>query len=259
MLIMVGNAQQPAGHAFARGPGFSHWTIGLLRKGSARFQIGEVQVSVRAGEFAIIHPRTAYQVVLPNGGEESWAILSPPPSWGELLAWPETAPGCALVSGHGSHASRAHAAFREAEQWWAGGSPRRAALAMNAIERCLLLLANDRPGEAWADLHPGVRLVLAWLAPGPAAKVTIQELARRAGMSASHLAHTFTEQVGEAPLSWLEGRRIARAQQLLLTTDQPVKRIAQECGFADGEHLARRFRARIGCSPVAWRHRPIMA
>lgn len=256
MLITVGSAQQPAGHAVTREPGIAHWTLGVLHRGHSRIRVGTATVPVPAGGLVIIRPRTAYHMVQPDGGEESWAILTPPPAWEELLAWPEAAPGLAVVPGGSAHATPAHAAFREAVRWWADGSPRRTALTMNALERCLLLLALDRPGEAWADLHPGVRRLLAYLAPGPSGKITIQALARLAAMSPSHLAHTFARQVGEAPLSWLESRRIARAQQLLLTTDQPVKRIAETCGFADGEHLARRFRARTGRSPGAWRARP---
>jgi AraC family transcriptional regulator of arabinose operon len=141
-------------------------------------------------------------------------------------------------------------------RWWQGGSPHRTALALNAIERCVLLLSLDRPGEAWADLHPGVRRALAYLAPGPAEKVTVAALARRAGMSPSHLAHIFRAQTGTTPLAWLEDRRLARARQLLLTTDLAVKSIAALCGFADGEHLARRFRSRTGRSPGDWRAHP---
>ncbi len=47
-----------------------------------------------------------------------------------------------------------------------------------------------------------------------------------------------------------------QAKLLLLTTDLPVKCIARDYGFADGEHLSRRFRARTGCSPRAWRLSP---
>lgn len=209
----------------------------------------------RAGQLGITRPNTPYRMEMPDGGEESWAILDPPPAWSELLAWPESMPGMAVATPN-AHAGAAEAAFREAVHWWRSGSPRREALAMNALERCLLLLALDRPGEAWADLHSGVRLALAYLSDGPAEKVTVASLARRVGMSPSHLAHTFVDEVGESPLAWLEGRRIARAQHLLLTTGQPVKAIAQACGFADGEHLARRFRARTGRTPREWRSRP---
>ncbi len=259
MLVIVGSARQPAGHAFTREAGFPHWTLGRLLSGRSRVRLDGATVDVRGGDFVLVRPRTTYALDMPEGGEEAWAMFTPPPAWAELLAWPEAAPGFAVIPGGGAHAAAAQASFGEAQVWWAGGSPRRAALALNAIERCLLLSALDRPGEAWADLHPGVRLALAYLAPGPAEKITVGSLARRVGMSPSHLAHRFTVQVGEAPLAWLEGRRIANAQQALLTTDLPVKRIAQNCGFADGEHFARRFRARTGSSPLAWRSRPTMA
>jgi AraC-like DNA-binding protein len=255
MLIVLGTACQPAGHAFERPPGFPHWTLGFVHSGRSLTRSGGGMVENRSRQMGITRPNTPYRLQMPDGGEESWAILDPPPAWAELLAWPETLPGMAVATPT-THAASAEDAFREAVRWWRSGSPRRSALAMNALERCLLLMALDRPGEAWADLHPGVRLALVALSEGPAGKVTVASLARQVGMSPSHLAHTFTAQVGEPPLSWLEGRRIARAQQLLLTTDQPVKRIAQECGFADGEHLARRFRARIGQGPGAWRTRP---
>lgn len=255
MLFIVGRAKQPAGHSHTREPGFPHWTIGLIRQGRSRVRSGGATLSVGSGEMLLIRPSTAYTFQMPDGGEESWAVLAPPPSWEELLAWPEGTPGIAVVPA-GPHAGESFAAFREAERWWTDGSPRRAALALNAIERCLLLRSIDRPGEAWADLHPGVRLALAYLAGGPDEKVSIASLARRCSMSPSHLAHTFAEQVGEPPLAWLEGRRIARAQQLLLTSAMPVKRIATACGFTDGEHLSRRFRARTGQSPGAWRARP---
>lgn len=255
MLYTVGNAQQPAGHSHTREPDFPHWTIGVVRRGRSRIQSGGTMQIVDAGGMLLIRPSTTYAFHMPDGGEESWAVLAPPPGWEELLAWPEGAPGIAVVPA-GPHAVESLAAFREAERWWADGSPRASTLALNAIERCLLLRALDRPGEAWADLHAGIRLALAYLSGGPAEKVSIPFLARRCGMSPSHFAHTFAEQVGEPPLAWLEGRRIARAQQLLLTTAMPVKRIATACGFADGEHFSRRFRARTGQSPGAWRERP---
>ena len=150
----------------------------------------------------------------------------------------------------------ARAALCEAAVWWQSGEPSRKGLAMNALERCLLLLALDRPAAVWAGLHPVVRAAATILAPGPAQTLSVTALARRIGCSSSHFARLFREQIDDSLLSWLEGRRLARAQELLLGTDWPVKRIASTCGFADGEHLARRFRKRLGKTPGEWRSRP---
>ena len=45
------------------------------------------------------------------------------------------------------------------------------------------------------------------------------------------LVRRFREVTGTTPVRWLTHQRITRAQQLLETTDLPVERIAQLCGF----------------------------
>ncbi|WP_225890025.1 helix-turn-helix domain-containing protein [Indioceanicola profundi] len=48
-------------------------------------------------------------------------------------------------------------------------------------------------------------------------------------------------------------QRIERAKHLMLTTDEPLARIALDCGLADQSHLTRLFRTRVGMSPQSWR------
>ena len=256
MIIGIGSAEDAPGHSFVREPGFPYWTLAVMWSGSSHMHLAAGSVTVPTLALTIMRPRTPYRVELPDGGQETWALFTPPPAWEHLLTWPEELPGYAVIRCGGAHGEAARAAVREAAHWWQSGEPSREGLALNALERCLLLLALDRPGAAWAGLHPVVRAAAAILAPGPAQALSVSALARRIGCSSSHLAHLFREQIGESLLSWLEGRRLARAQELLLGTDWPVKRIASACGFADGEHLARRFRKRLGQSPGQWRSRP---
>ena len=230
--------------------------MAVMWTGYSHMHLATGMVTVPALAIAIMRPRTPYRVELPDGGQETWALFTPPPAWEHLMTWTEELPGLVLIPTGGAHGDAARAAVREAATWWQSGEPSREGLAMNALERCLLLLALDRPGAAWAGLHPVVRAAATILAPGPAQALSVTALARRIGCSSSHLAHLFREQIGESLLSWLESRRLARAQELLLGTDWPVKRIASTCGFADGEHLARRFRKRLRQSPGEWRSRP---
>ncbi|GAA5022123.1 helix-turn-helix domain-containing protein [Kitasatospora paranensis] len=50
--------------------------------------------------------------------------------------------------------------------------------------------------------------------------------------------------------------RLARAAQLARRTALPFGEIAAAAGFADQAHLSNRFRARLGCTPSAYRERP---
>jgi len=43
------------------------------------------------------------------------------------------------------------------------------------------------------------------------------------------------------------------AQELMLSTNDPLSQIALACGFADQSHLSKQFRRRLGQTPSVWR------
>jgi AraC-like DNA-binding protein len=84
-------------------------------------------------------------------------------------------------------------------------------------------------------------------------RLSIEQLAAIAGLSAFHFARAFKQSQGMTPHSYLVHRRIERAQQLLSTTDTSLSEIALISGFADQSHFARHFRQRVGVPPSAFR------
>lgn len=87
--------------------------------------------------------------------------------------------------------------------------------------------------------------------PGGAHSIT--ELARRAAMSPRHFTRVFTEEVGEAPGSYVERVRTEAARRQLEQTDDTVLTIAARCGFGTAETMRRNFVRRIGVSPDQYR------
>ncbi len=73
------------------------------------------------------------------------------------------------------------------------------------------------------------------------------------GLSPSHFARQFRAMLGQAPHQYLVQLRIERARQLLSETEAPVVDIALACGFANQEHLTRRFKRSCGVTPAAYR------
>ncbi len=80
-----------------------------------------------------------------------------------------------------------------------------------------------------------------------------RNLAELVGYSEFHFNVAFRNTLGASPHEFLIGRRIERAQHLMLSTLMPLCDIAAECGLADQAHLSRLFRRVVGETPAAWR------
>ncbi|MEV5427800.1 helix-turn-helix domain-containing protein [Streptomyces sp. NPDC052701] len=100
--------------------------------------------------------------------------------------------------------------------------------------------ASTAATRAWALEHLGESLTLA-------------DLAAHARMSLRTFARRFHDEVGLSPGRWLIQQRVARARQLLETSDLTVDQIAGRVGFATGASLRQHLHAAIGVSPQAYR------
>ncbi len=83
--------------------------------------------------------------------------------------------------------------------------------------------------------------------------LSINDLAAMAHLSASHFASLFRARVGVPPLRYLTDLRMARARELLDTTDRTIASIAEEVGYRDPFYFSRQFSAIHGVTPRAYR------
>ena len=81
-------------------------------------------------------------------------------------------------------------------------------------------------------------------------QLTVARMAVRAGMSARHFHRRFQQSTGRSPVSWLHEQRIARAKELLETTDLTVEDIAARVGLGSPANLRLRFRRATSISPT---------
>ncbi len=82
------------------------------------------------------------------------------------------------------------------------------------------------------------------------------EVARRVGLSRRHLDALMVDELGQPLAEHLWSLRVQRAAERLRAPEhahKSITAIAFELGFGSSAHFSRRFRARHGMPPVAWR------
>ena len=83
--------------------------------------------------------------------------------------------------------------------------------------------------------------------------IRVEALADEVSLSASHFCRAFKESFAETPHAYVMRRRLELAQRLMLTTEEPLSRIALDCGLSDQAHLSKLFQRWVGETPSAWR------
>ncbi|MFD4030606.1 AraC family transcriptional regulator [Streptomyces sp. NPDC058637] len=116
-----------------------------------------------------------------------------------------------------------------------------------------------RPGAAapawYAALgDPVVGQALRHLQDEPAHPWTVGSLAARTGVSRAGLARQFSELVGEPPMAYLTGWRLALAADLLRETDATVETVARKVGYSGSFAFSAAFKRVRGVSPQEFRN-----
>jgi AraC family transcriptional regulator len=137
--------------------------------------------------------------------------------------------------------------------------------AKDCITRATSLLQRDnshadrecsgtKPTLARGGLTPWqVRQVNRHIDEALASTIRTDDCATAARLSNSHFRRAFKVTFGLTFFRYVNQRRIERAQEMMVMTDQPLCQIAEQCGFADQSHFTRVFRRLVGPSPALWR------
>ncbi|WP_417465679.1 transcriptional regulator FtrA [Kordiimonas sp.] len=83
----------------------------------------------------------------------------------------------------------------------------------------------------------------------------VDRMADEAGLSSRTLLRRFVEATGESPKAWILSERLARARELLESSDIGLDDLTLACGIGAPETLRHHFRKRFGTSPMQYRAR----
>ena len=114
---------------------------------------------------------------------------------------------------------------------------------------------------AWfsASTDPIVGRVIHLMQNDPGRPWTVAGLAASVGVSRALLARRFHELVGEPPMTFLTGWRMALAADLMVQPDATVTAVARQVGYGSPFTFSTAFKRAHGRSPRAYRDEQLAA
>ena len=112
------------------------------------------------------------------------------------------------------------------------------------------------PEEASGNSHRinQLKTVLEYIETHYASPVSLDLLAKEAGMNPKYFCRFFRSLTHQTPLDYVNYYRIQQAAQMLHTSDLSITDISLECGFNDSSYFVKVFRKYRGVTPNQYRH-----
>jgi AraC-like DNA-binding protein len=122
---------------------------------------------------------------------------------------------------------------------------------LNFVARLCAHFTSGRCDEL--AFSPSIRRARARVDDDPAARLTLAQLAREAGLSRYQLIRGFARELRQTPHAYILQRRIALARRLI-RSGRELAEVAAVAGFYDQSHLTRCFTRQFGVTPKRYLH-----
>ncbi len=100
-----------------------------------------------------------------------------------------------------------------------------------------------------------LKRVLKYIRDNFALEITLDDMAREAGLSTKYFCSFFKSMTGTTPVKYLLTYRIERAARKLIGSDESITRIAYDCGFNNLSYFIKTFKELKKITPTAYRKR----
>jgi len=84
-------------------------------------------------------------------------------------------------------------------------------------------------------------------------QASIEELAQKTNLSISSFKREFSKLYNDSPANYIKTKRLEKAAQLLLASDNRITDIAFECGFNDLANFTKSFHDKYDTTPTSYR------
>lgn len=141
-------------------------------------------------------------------------------------------------------------AFRELYEVWRrreqGSYLRAKSLLYSILGRLSYERSSERLDSAYKKLKPAIKAINSEYT---SSELSVASLAARCSVSEAYLRRVFLRIYGKPPLEYINGLRIERAKEMLLSGLYSIGEVALSCGFSDSKYFSTAFKRMTGRTP----------
>jgi len=240
--------KRPQGFAFSK-DFQDYYTMALIIAGRAQYRFGKESITVQAGDILFVGKNTAYTARVVS--KEPWehiVIAFRADSSGNFADLPVERVNRI------QHNSRYRELFSQVFDVWSQCAFGYKIQTKALITQILFTLFSENVSRHFgaSDALRSLKEAVDYMEQNYTQKITVEELARLGGYSASHFARQFTRVYGVSPIQYLNSVRILHAKNLLRTEQYTMTEVAQKCGFSNVYYFSRCFKQLTGTPPTKW-------
>ncbi|MDF2964265.1 MAG: helix-turn-helix protein [Paenibacillus sp.] len=256
-ILLADHFHKSYGFQGHRSKGTKDWLMIYTVSGSGSFRVDRKVQVCGQGDVAILPPGIPHHYAAneEGGWELLWSHFIPLPEWNHWLQLPRTEEQLYYLHIHDKSVQlRIEQAFNRLIHDSRKTGKSNQDLAMLALAEILILLHQSHLQQVDNQpLDERIDDVLHYMLEHLHQKLSLAEVASKAGLSESRFCHLIKEQTGETYVELLTKMRLQKAAKLLAFTNRRIYQIASDVGFDSAYYFTRRFTLHYGVSPTAYR------
>lgn len=244
----VYHMERPCGFTFSK-ENIPYHTMALIISGSADYRCGSEHFAVQPGDLLFFHKNTTYSAQVISSEPWEHIVISFRTGEGEDLR------GFPLETVNKvTHSKQLEELFRQAFQVWSQCAFAYKIQVKAIVTQILFEVISENFNHFFDSdtAQISLKAVTDHIEQYYMTKITVEDMAKISGYSASHFARIFTKVYGVSPIRYLNLIRIMHAKNLLRTNQYTTSEIAQKCGFSNVYYFSRCFKQLTGTTPKRW-------
>ena len=216
----------------------------VILSGTMVYSYGGTEIKAGKGDIIMQQNGDSYQLRAADGPVEFIVIsyLCQPNELVDLL----TDDGKVFSGGHGA---RYADAFERAEEVYRNPGLWKQPLLRGMVQQIVCMILREQATQAEQEPTNTASAARHYMDENACSAITVEDVAKAVGCSASHLRQVFKKNYGLPPVKYLNEVRVRRAKEMLASGLFTQEEISDACGFRNVYYFGRVFKEITGVSP----------